>query len=167
MVTHDRDLAKRATRTVMLSDGEIIEEYLVRAFPSLDEPQLIRATRHLERETFPAGSIILREGAPPDRLYIVTRGHVEVQVRAPDGDRRVVARMGRGQYFGEIELLRGGANIASIRADLETGVEVATLDRETFGNLVSESESTREAVQRLAEERIAENVNGRNGADRA
>jgi hypothetical protein len=46
-------------------------------------------------------------------------------------------------------------------------VEVATLDRETFGNLVSESESTREAVQRLAEERIAENVNGRNGADRA
>jgi ABC-type lipoprotein export system ATPase subunit len=167
MVTHDRDLAKRATRTVMLSDGEIIEEYLVRAFPSLSESQLIRATRHLERERFPAGSIVLHEGAPPDRLYIITKGQIEVQVEAPDGDRMVVARMGRGQYFGEIELLRGGANIASIRADLESGVEVATLDRETFNGLLSESESTRQAVEQLAEQRIAENVNGRNGADHA
>jgi sulfate-transporting ATPase len=166
-VTHDRDLAKRATRTVMLSDGEIIEEYLVRAFPSLTEPQLIRATRHLERERFPAGSMVLREGAPPDRLYIVTKGQIEVQVEAPDGDRMVVARMGRGQYFGEIELLRGGANIASIRADLESGVEVATLDRDTFNGLMSESEPTRQAVEQLAEQRIAENVNGRNGVNHA
>ena len=167
MVTHDRDLAKRATRPVMLSDGEIIEEYLVRAFPSLTEPQLIRATRHLERERFQAGSIVLHEGAPPDRLYIVTKGQIEVQVEAPDGDRMVVARMGRGQYFGEIELLRGGANIASIRADLESGVEVATLDRDTFNGLMSESEPTRKAVEQLAEQRIAENVNGRNGENHA
>jgi sulfate-transporting ATPase len=151
----------------MLSDGEIIEEYLVRAFPSLTEPQLIQATRHLERERFPAGSMVLREGAPPDRLYIVTKGQIEVQVEAPDGDRMVVARMGRGQYFGEIELLRGGANIASIRADLESGVEVATLDRDTFNGLMSESEPTRQAVEQLAEQRIAENVNGRNGVNHA
>jgi energy-coupling factor transporter ATP-binding protein EcfA2 len=167
MVTHDRDLAKRATRTVMLSDGEIIEEYLVSAFPSLTEPQLIRATRHLERERFQAGSIVLHEGAPPDRLYIVTKGQIEVQVEAPDGDRMVVARMGRGQYFGEIELLRGGSNIASIRAGLESGVEVATLDRHTFNGLLSESEPTRQAVEQLAELRIAENMNGRNGENHA
>ena len=29
MVTHDRDLSRRVSRTVMLSDGEIIEEFLV------------------------------------------------------------------------------------------------------------------------------------------
>jgi ABC-type lipoprotein export system ATPase subunit len=129
MVTHDRDLAKRATRTVMLSDGEIIEEYLVQTFPALSERQLIEATRQLERETYPPGSIILQEGMAPDGFYIVTRGQVEVLVEGADGERLIVARMGRGQYFGEIELLRGGANIATVRADPESGVEVVALDR--------------------------------------
>ncbi|MFC2037070.1 ATP-binding cassette domain-containing protein [Chloroflexota bacterium] len=167
MVTHDRDLSRRATRTIMLSDGEIIEEYLVTTFPSLSERELIETTRQLEQEDYAPGTIILQEGAPADRFYIVTKGQIEVLVDTPDGDRMVVARMGRGQYFGEIELMRGGANIATIRADLETGAEVASLDREVFDGLLAGSVPTRAALARVAEQRIAENVNGRNGADHA
>ena len=48
MVTHDNDLAKRVTRTIILSDGEIIEQYLAKTFPALDEDQLIWATRRLQ-----------------------------------------------------------------------------------------------------------------------
>ncbi len=167
MVTHDRDLAKRASRTVMLSDGEIIEEYLVQTFPALSERHLVEATRHLEREVHSPGSVILWEGAAPDKFYIVTKGQIEVLVDTPDGDRLVVARMGRGQYFGEIELLQGGANLATVRADVETGVEVVSLDRTVFAELISESRPTQETLQRMAQARIAENANGRNGADRA
>jgi ABC-type lipoprotein export system ATPase subunit len=167
MVTHDRDLSRRASRTLMLSDGEIIEEYLVRTFPSLSEERLIEATRHLQRKSFAPGSVVLREGAQPDSFYIITKGRIEVLVEEADGDRMVVSRMERGQYFGEIELIRGGANIATIRADLETGVEVAALDHETFDNLISGSETARESLTRMAEARIAENVNGRNGASHA
>jgi ABC-type lipoprotein export system ATPase subunit len=167
MVTHDRDLSKRATRTVMLSDGEIIEEYLVQTFPSLTERQLIEATRQLIRQAYAPGSIVLHEGAPPADFYIITKGQIDVLVDTPDGDRMVVARMGRGQYFGEIELLRGGANLATVRADLETGVEVAALDREMFNGLLAQSEHTRKAIGQVVEQRIAENVNGRNGANHA
>jgi ABC-type lipoprotein export system ATPase subunit len=167
MVTHDRDLAKRATRTLMLSDGEIIEEYVARTFPAVTERQLIQATRNLERESYLPGSIIVREGMSPDRFYIITKGQIEVLVEASDGERLVVARMGRGQYFGEIELLRGGTNIATIRAAPETGVEVAALNRETFQELLATSATAREALGRVAEERIAENVNGRDGAHHA
>ncbi len=167
MVTHDRDLAKRASRTVMLSDGEVIEEYLVRTFPALSEQRLVEATRHLEREAHSPGSIILREGSPPDKFYIITRGHIDVLVDTPDGDRLVVARMGRGQYFGEIELLRGGTNIATIRADLEMGVEVAGLDKETFHRLIGESLPTRQALEQIVQERLDENINGRNGGKHA
>jgi ABC-type lipoprotein export system ATPase subunit len=167
MVTHDRDLAKRATRTIMLSDGEIIEEYLVQTFPALAEGQLIRATRQLEREIFPPGATILREGGSADRFYIVTRGQIEVLVEASDGERLVVARMGRGQYFGETELLRGGANMATVRADPEAGVEVVALGREVFGSLMTESQASREALEQVARARIAENSNGRNGAGHA
>jgi ABC-type lipoprotein export system ATPase subunit len=67
MVTHDRDLARRATRTIMLADGEVIEEYMAKTFPALNDEQLIRATRHLDRQTYTPGSIILREGTTPDQ----------------------------------------------------------------------------------------------------
>ena len=167
MVTHDRDLSRRASRTLMLSDGEIIEEYLVQTFPSLTEQELIKATRHLQRRSYAPGSVVLREGAQPDSFYIITKGQIEVLVEASDGDRMVVSRMGRGQYFGEIELLRGGSNIATIRADLESGVEVATLDRETFSSLIAGSEAARESLAQVAEARVTENVNGRNGAQHA
>jgi CRP-like cAMP-binding protein len=151
----------------MLSDGEIIEEYLVQTFPALAEQQLIRATRQLEREAFPPGATILQEGGAADRFYIVTRGQIEVLVEASDGERLVVARMGRGQYFGETELLRGGANMATVRADLEAGVEVVALGREVFGGLMAESQASREALEEIASVRIAENTNGRNGAKHA
>jgi energy-coupling factor transporter ATP-binding protein EcfA2 len=167
MVTHDRDLSRRATRTVMLSDGEIIEEYLVQAFPSLTERQLVQATRNLERESYAPSSIILQEGAPPDRFYIITKGQIEVMVDAADGERLVVARMGRGQYFGEVELLRGGTNIATIRAAPETGVQVVALDGGTFASLMAKSEPSREALNQVVETRVAENTNGRNGGSHA
>jgi ABC-type multidrug transport system ATPase subunit len=167
MVTHDRDLSRRASRTVMLSDGEIIEEFLVETFPALTDEQLIRATRNLQRQAYAPGEVILQEGSPPGSFYIVTKGQIEVLVEASDGDRMVVARMGKGQYFGEIELLRGGANLATIRADWETGAEVVALEADTFTSLLDESRSTREALERVASQRLAENENGRNGADHA
>jgi ABC-type methionine transport system ATPase subunit len=161
MVTHDQDLAKRATRTVILSDGEMIEGYLARTFPALTEQQLIRATRNLERQKYLPGSMIIQEGAPPEKFYTITKGQVEVLVQASHGQEFVVSRMASGQYFGEIELLRGGANIATIRAASDTGVEVAALNRETFSNLIAESEPTRAEIDQIVQERIMENKDAR------
>jgi ABC-type lipoprotein export system ATPase subunit len=161
MVSHDRDLTKRATRTIILSDGEIMEEYLARAFPALTERQLIQATRNLRRQEYSPGSVIIREGALPDRFYIITKGRVEVLVQASSGQELVVASMESGRYFGEIELLRGGANIATIRAAPNTDVEVATLDRGAFNSLITQSEATRQAIVNVVEDRIMENMAGR------
>jgi CRP-like cAMP-binding protein len=75
--------------------------------------------------------------------------------------------MGRGHYFGETELLRGGTNMATVRADPEAGVEVVALGRKVFGGLMAESQASRVAMEGVARARIAENNNGRNGADHA
>jgi ABC-type lipoprotein export system ATPase subunit len=161
MVTHDQDLAKRVTRTVILNDGEIIEERLARVFPTLSPAQLVRATHGLEPERHAPGAIILREGEAPDALHIITRGQVDVLVRGPDGIEIVAARLTPGQYFGEVELLRGGANIATIRAGLDSGVELAALERDAFMNLVAESAPTAEELGRLVQARIEENIASR------
>src|SRR5215208_4703847 len=85
MVTHDQDLARRVTRTVILADGEIVDEYLARALPVLTEEQLLRATHQLDPFSFPPGALVIREGQPPGNFYIITKGKVEVLLHEPNG----------------------------------------------------------------------------------
>ena len=157
MVTHDQDLAKRVTRTVIIADGEVIDEYLARALSALSEEQLIWATHNIETLTYPPGAAVIREGMPPDNFYIITRGRVDIVLQPPGGSEIVVTSMGVGQYFGEIALLRGGTHNATVRAGSDTGVEVIALDRDEFRRLVTESPATREAIDRVVGERLAAN----------
>jgi CRP-like cAMP-binding protein len=69
--------------------------------------------------------------------------------------------MGVGQYFGEIALLRGGTHNATVRAGSDTGVEVIALDRDEFERVVTESPATRDAIDRVVGERLAENTAAR------
>jgi putative ABC transport system ATP-binding protein len=161
MVTHDQDLAKRVTRTVIIADGEVIDEYLARALPALSEDQLLWATHNIETLDYPPGAAIIREGSPADNFYIIAKGRVEIVLQQPGGSEIVVTSMGVGQYFGEIALLRGGMHNATVRAGSSTGVEVIALDRDEFGRLVAESPTTKEAIDHLAVERLAENTAAR------
>jgi ABC-type lipoprotein export system ATPase subunit len=156
MVTHDDSQAQRVSRTLLLVDGEIVNEYVARALPSLSDHQLLKATRQLESERFEPGATIVQQDQIGDAFYIVTQGRVEVALKRPDASDVVVTRMGPGEYFGEIELLRGGRNIATVRAVSEAPVEVVSLDREAFTELLAESDETREAVAQIVEARLAE-----------
>ncbi|MGE5137983.1 MAG: cyclic nucleotide-binding domain-containing protein, partial [Rudaea sp.] len=161
---HDSDLAKRVRRTLILSDGEFIDEYLVKTFPTLNEAQLHAAMHQLQPVHFAPGQLILRQGQAPDRFYIITQGKVDVLI-GPDV---VVTTLSTGQYFGEVELLHGGANIATIRAGRDTGVQVAALDRDTFTRVIAESRASEEAINRVADARMAENAAARdNGGKHA
>jgi ABC-type lipoprotein export system ATPase subunit len=149
IVTHDNDLAARATRTIVVADGEVVNEYVRRALAPLDLDQLTLASSRLRRVTFARGALIVRQGDVADDFYIVTRGEVEVTLQYPGGQEIVVNRLGRGEYFGEIALLRGGRRVASVRATEEAEVEVMALDRETFARLMDESEPARRELERV------------------
>lgn len=68
-----------------------------------------------------------------------------------------IARLGPGEYFGEVELLRGGKSIAAVRAASESPVEVLTLPRNEFCQLLKESPLTEEALGRIVQSRLQEN----------
>lgn len=155
MVTHDNDLARRATRTIIVVDGQVTNQYVTRAFPDLGVDQMTKIARLLERQTFEAGATIVNQGDMADRFYIITRGEVDILIAHPDGQEIVVDRMDAGKYFGEIGLLHGGTRTASVRASPEGEVEVATLNREAFVELMSESESTRGVLDDISKERLA------------
>lgn len=163
VVTHDVDLAKRVTRTLIITDGEIIEEYLARTFPTLSESAIMAVMRDVQRRTFLPNEMILREGEIAENFYVIFEGGVDVLVNGPHGQPIVVAHLGAGQYFGEIEMLRGGQNIATIRAGHSVGAKVAILGRAAFERLLVESGELKAALTQMVQEREAENVAARTG----
>ena len=158
IVTHDTDLAKRVDRAVIVSDGEVTDEYLARAFPMLTQEQLVQITREVAPRRHPPGAVIIRHGSPAEHLYIVMRGRAEVVIHGPERQDIVVAYMDSGQYFGEIELVRGGSSIATVRAASNEGLDVAAIERETFQRMLAESPPARAAVERVVDQRLAEHT---------
>ncbi|MFC1954390.1 ATP-binding cassette domain-containing protein [Chloroflexota bacterium] len=156
MVTHDSDQAKRVKRTIIISDGEIIEEYLSKTFPSLNQQQLIWATSKLQSQRYAAGSVIVQKGKVSDKFFVVTKGQVDVILQTSDGQEFTVSRIESGQYFGEIALMNDGVNTATVRASADSEVEVASLDRENFTKLITESGATRKEIDRVAQGRLKE-----------
>jgi energy-coupling factor transporter ATP-binding protein EcfA2 len=154
MVTHDNDLAERVTRTLIISDGEIIEEYLAETFPALNEEQLIWATRSLDLQHYAPGEVIIQQGVPHEDFYLITHGNVEVRLQTANGQEFLIDHLGAGQYFGEIALLRGVASTATVRAAPDTPVRVAALDRETFVKLVEQSEVTGDVLDEVMQARL-------------
>jgi ABC-type multidrug transport system ATPase subunit len=154
MVTHDNDLAERVTRTLIISDGEIIEEYLAETFPALSEEQLIWATRHLALKQYAPGEVIIQQGVPHEDFYLITRGNVEVRLKTANEQEFLIDRLGQGQYFGEIALLRGVASTATVRSAPDAPVRVAALDRETFVRLIKESAATGEELDEVMQARL-------------
>jgi ABC-type lipoprotein export system ATPase subunit len=155
MVTHDSDKAKRVHRAVIVSDGEVIEEYLARAFSTLTQEQLIWASHEIEPERHEPGGVIFHEGSAPDQFYIITHGAAEVILRGADGGDIVASRLMPGQYFGEIALLRGVERTATVRAG-NAGVEVVTLSREVFDRLVSGAPLVKTQMQQVAHDRTGQ-----------
>jgi ABC-type lipoprotein export system ATPase subunit len=163
MVTHDDDMAQRVSRTIILADGEIVNEYLARVMPLLSPEQLVDASNKIECQTFGPGEPIILQDAEPDKFYIITRGEVDVYLSHHDGHETYVDTLKPGQYFGEIALLSDSRRTATVRASLSTEVEVAVLDKAIFNELMSQSEGTREDIQREATRRSESQERARNG----
>jgi ABC-type lipoprotein export system ATPase subunit len=163
MVTHDSTLAQRATRTMLLVDGEILNEYVAKVLPALTPAQVVKASQSIQPLHFEAGATILQEGDAGGNFYIITNGQAEVLLPRPEGNDVVVTRLKPGQYFGEIELVRGSRNAATVRAAEHQAVDVLSLEREALLALLEESPETQAALEEYANRHLAENIDFRNG----
>jgi ABC-type lipoprotein export system ATPase subunit len=161
IVTHDSSLAKRSNRTALIADGEIVNEYVARALPTLTFDQLLAASHMAEPRKYEAGAMILTEGTNADAFYIVSKGTVEVILPRHNQSDVVAVELGPGKFFGEIEFFHEHRNRASIRACESCAVEVLELTYAELNELLGKSEVTREALQKAAQAHEQENIRGR------
>jgi len=154
MVTHDRDLASRASRIVLIADGEIMDQHITQALPMLTRRELVVLGSRLESITYPPGGVIVRQGEPADRFYILLKGQVDVVLEQADGSEVIIAHLINGEFFGEAGLLRGGQRTATVRAGATSEVIVAALDRAAFDHLLAGSAPTKEEISRAMRQRL-------------
>jgi ABC-type lipoprotein export system ATPase subunit len=166
MVTHDPSLTERTSRTIIITDGELVDETVAHCLPLLTHRQMLGVTRQLEHFTHQPGSVILQQGQHVDYLFMIERGVVEVVLcpqyasgRSGSQNRKDIriASIGPGQFFGEIELMQGGQSIASIRAGSNEPVELAALHRDPFINLLRDSPLTEQMIGKIVQVRLEEN----------
>lgn len=157
IVTHDSSLAKRAHRTALIADGEIVNEYVAKAMPTLLHDQLLEATRKGKVQHFDPGTMIVQEGANADSFYIVTKGTVEVILPRQGQSDVVVLQLGPGKVFGEMGFFHERKRRASVRASESSPVEVLALSYDQLDELLSQSEVTREALHQMADKHEEEN----------
>jgi CRP-like cAMP-binding protein len=67
-------------------------------------------------EDFEDGAVIFREGDPPDLIYVIASGTVDVIAGSEDGEDEVQRTLGPGRLLGELGILGGHARTATARA---------------------------------------------------
>jgi ABC-type lipoprotein export system ATPase subunit/CRP-like cAMP-binding protein len=154
MVTHDNDLASRASRVVLIVDGEVVESYVRSALAGVSERDLADVSARLEPQVLSAGSIVFEQGDEADRFYIVIRGSLDVVRTRGDGSRDVIAVLGPGQYFGEIALLQGKPRNSTIRVTQGSDASVLALDADIFRRLVADNALAQDAIAMVMRQRM-------------
>jgi len=87
-------------------------------------PAIEQLARGLESVQVPAGKLVFRQGDPADRFYVIETGTADVV-----GDGRIVTKLGPGDGFGEIALLRRVPRTAAVLAAGDLELQALTCNR--------------------------------------
>jgi CRP-like cAMP-binding protein len=83
-------------------------------FEDFDRGDLDRLSRSFKQRIFDAGTTVADEGRTGAGFFVIESGEATVSVRGAER-----AKLGPGDYFGEIALIDDGARSATITADSE------------------------------------------------
>jgi hypothetical protein len=127
---------------------ELIE--MVPLFAGLPTESLDEITQQATPVNFLTGDIIIGQDTHGDALYIVIRGRVKVTHHGPNGETRVLAELGPGDFVGETALLGNHVRTADVYAE-----QPSTLLRLTRKEVVALAEHHPALARRLREAREA------------
>jgi uncharacterized protein YhbP (UPF0306 family) len=105
-------------------------------FSDLPMQQIDNVAEELQTVTVETGEVVVRQGGPADKFFIVVSGAVDVEQQDDDGFKKV-SSLGRGHFFGEVSIMRGTPRAATVRATEPT--TLIAMDRDVFRNLVAQS----------------------------
>lgn len=115
-------------------------------FGGLTKEKLSKVASFLKAENFPKGTSVIKENEVGDRMYLITKGEVEVLKYSKENKAtESIAKLAEGDSFGEMELIDIQPRTASVTSltNLETVsfcnedlLKLSQEDLETFSIIV-------------------------------
>ena len=115
-------------------------------FATLTREEQEQLESSVQRREFTAGQEIYSDGSPPDALFVLMAGEVELLIPRAGGEELLSTR-GPSSVFGEMAVLEGQPRM--VRARAKTDVEVESVAADGFMELLSSSPRLREALHDL------------------
>jgi len=103
-------------------------------FSDCSQRELLAIARGVKDVNHAAGTVIAREGDPGIGLFVIVSGEAEVSI---GGKKK--AKLGPGDFFGEVALLDGGPRTATVTAT--TDLQLLGLTEWAFRGLMQEHPS--------------------------
>ncbi len=120
--------AARSQRSLAI-DSDLRALRHISLFIDLEMRELMRLGGLFKAESHADGSVLVKEGARDDSMFILVEGRVEIRK-----GQEVVAKLTKGTHFGEMALLSRQPRTATVSA--VSKVRVLRLERKAFMNLV-------------------------------
>ena len=116
-------------------------------FAHLSAAEIAEIMRYLRAQTIPANTLVMRRGDAATCMYLIASGEVEID--APGGP----VRLGEGDFFGELALLRQSRRSADVRSVMPT--KLLALDAADMMALMDRDPVIRAHIMAQAEARSA------------
>ena len=130
MVTHDSSLAKRTSRSMIISDGELVNEWVTRAFPLFSHRRLLWLTHHLQERSLAPGTPLVKDAGALSSFYLITAGQAEVVLNHGRRRDENTPRLLPGDAISQMDLQVAGGDICGFeRARPETPAARALKDK--------------------------------------
>ena len=117
-----------------VSDPKVDRLAHVPLFEGLSKRALEFLASRIDEVQLKPGQTVIKEGQPTESFFIVTSGNVQVTRR-----NKPIARLGPGEFFGEIGMLDRGPASATVVAD--GPVEAMVLSHAQFGDAIKGNDS--------------------------
>jgi cAMP-dependent protein kinase regulator len=127
-------------------------------FEVLTEEERDALVREMDIESHDEGSVIIAEGDPGSSMYLIVAGEVKVYTRGSgkNGGSVYLAKLGDGDFFGEVSVLTGKPRTATITASQRT--ELLRLDKEKLDNALAKYPGIRKVLDDFYQRRAKHTV---------
>jgi cAMP-dependent protein kinase regulator len=127
-------------------------------FEALNDVEREAVVREMELETHDEGSVIINEGDPGTSMFLIASGEVKVYTRGTGASKGSVylARLGEGDFFGEVSVLTGKPRTATITASQRS--ELLRLDKSKLDGVLSKHPGIRKVLDAFYKKRANHTV---------
>jgi len=126
-------------------------------FEMLEDAERAAVVKEMEVESHDEGSVIINEGDPGTSMYLIASGEVKVYTRPTNKSGTVyLARLGEGDFFGEVSVLTGKPRTATITASQRT--ELLRLDKDKLDGVLSKYPGIRKVLDDFYKKRAKHTV---------